>query len=61
MDDGETRLEEFLKAEAKRGDLCNLTDASGSPIVPWLCQPHQEQEMPHLFKCHPALIPVTQL
>jgi len=31
MDDGEIRLQEFLRAEEKRGHLCNLTDASGPP------------------------------
>ena len=29
MDDGESRLQEFLGAEEKRGHLRNLTDASG--------------------------------
>ena len=71
MDDGESRLllVEFLRAEEKRGDLCNLTDPSGPPnqsprlvlIMPWLCQQHQEQNMPHLFKCYPALIILVQL
>jgi len=26
MDDGVSRLQEFLRVEEKRGDLCNLTD-----------------------------------
>ena len=29
MDGGESRLQEFLRIEEKRGDLCNLTDPSG--------------------------------
>ena len=42
MDDGESRLQEFIRAEQKRGDLCNLTDASGPPnqSPPDLCQQH---------------------
>ena len=39
MDDGESRLQEFIGAEEKRADLCNLTDASEPPrivpIAPW--------------------------
>ena len=31
MGDGVSRLQEFIKAEEKRGDLCNLTDAPGPP------------------------------
>ena len=63
MDDGESRLQEFLRAEEKRGPLCNLMDASGPPnqspsdwcqFAPWLCLPHQEQKILHLFKCYPA-------
>ena len=34
MDDGVSRLREFIRAEDKRGDLCNLTDASGLPNQP---------------------------
>ena len=38
MDDGKSRLQEFLRAERERGDLCNLTDASGlanQPLPDW--------------------------
>jgi len=31
MDDGESRLQEFIGAEEKRGDLCDLTNAPGRP------------------------------
>ena len=31
MGDGESRLQEFLRTEEKRGRLRNLTDASGPP------------------------------
>ena len=31
MDDDESRLQEFLRVEEKRGDFCSLTDASGPP------------------------------
>lgn len=31
VEDGVSRLPEFLEAEEKRGHLCNLTDASGPP------------------------------
>jgi len=37
MDDGVSRILEFLRAEAKRGHLCNLAKASGASDPPDLC------------------------
>lgn len=47
MDDGESGLLEFLRAEEKRGHLCNLTDPSGPPnqSPPYLRQQHPTYAM----------------
>ena len=47
MEDGVCRLQEFSRAEEKRGPLCNLTFTQGLssaklvPTEPRLCLPHQ--------------------